>query len=194
MATLAKTTQYRNNKIEPKQLALWVGCASMMMLFAAFTSAYIVRQAGGNWYEFQLPTVFYTSTVFIVASSLTLHGAFLSFKKDKEAMYKSLLVVTFLLGCAFLYFQYQGYLALTSMGLPIDGPVSGSFIYVISAVHAAHVIGGLGTLIVALVHAFGLPYKVTKRRKSRFALVLTYWHFVDFLWIYLLVFFISQQN
>jgi len=166
MATLAKTTQYRNNKIEPKQFALWVGCASMMMLFAAFTSAYIVRQAGGNWYEFQLPTVFYTSTVFI----------------------------TFLLGCAFLYFQYQGYLALTSMGLPIDGPVSGSFIYVISAVHAAHVIGGLGTLIVALVHAFGLPYKVTKRRKSRFALVLTYWHFVDFLWIYLLVFFISQQN
>ena len=72
-----------------------------------------------------------------------------------------------------------------------DEPVhakAGDFVYVISWVHAAHVIGGVAILVVALIHAFGLKYKVTEKRKLRFQLSLTYWHFVDLLWVYLFFF------
>ena len=184
---------YRRSKIHPKKFALWVGCASLMMMFAAFTSAYIVRQAAGNWLEFRLPDVFFMSTVVILLSSISLHSSYTAFKRGNERWYKRLLVVTLILGLAFLVLQYQGWLALQAIGVELTTNPSGSFIYVISGVHAAHILGGIGTLVIALIHAFGLPFKATPGRKLRFELTLTYWHFVDFLWVYLLLFFLTAS-
>jgi cytochrome c oxidase subunit 3 len=79
------------------------------------------------------------------------------------------------------------------MGATFTINPSSSFVYVISGLHAAHVIGGMGSLMVALIHAYYLPYKPTLRRRQRFELVVHYWHFVDVLWIYLLVFFTIQS-
>ncbi|HHM20491.1 MAG TPA: cytochrome oxidase subunit III [Bacteroidetes bacterium] len=185
--TLKRHTTGRN-KIHPYKFALWVGCATLLMMFAALTSAYIVRQAAGNWLEFALPAVFKMSTITIVVSSLTLQGAYVFFKKGKETGYKVLLVATFLLGLLFFVFQYQGWQALAAAGIPFTLHPAGDFVYVISWLHAAHVLGGLAILAVAMIHAFALPYKVTKRRKLRFELSLTYWHFIGFLWIYLFFF------
>ena len=104
-----------------------------------------------------------------------------------------MLVTTLLLGLLFVVLQYKGWEALTAMGATFTVNPSSSFIYVISGLHAAHVLGGIATLIVALVHAFVLPYKPTLRRKQRFELVVHYWHFVDILWVYLMVFFMIQS-
>lgn len=184
--------QYRN-KIHPKLFALIAACASITMMFMAWSSAYIVRQAAGNWLEFALPNVFYYSTVVIFISSLTLHGSFISFKKGNPTAYRGLMLLTLVLGIAFVVLQYEGWQALKAMGIELAGNPSGSFVYVISMAHAAHVLGGIAALIVALLHAFMLKYKVTEGRLVRFKLTLTYWHFVDVLWIYLLFFFILQQ-
>lgn len=185
--------EYRRSKIHPKKFALWVACASMLMLFAAWTSAYIVRQASGNWLEFRLPDIFLFNTLVILASSVSLHASYSAFKRGKEQLYKALLVLTTVLGLTFLVLQYQGWLALEAIGIELTTNPSGSFVYVISGAHAAHILGGIAALIIAMIHAFGLPYKVTAARKLRFELTLTYWHFVDFLWVYLLLFFISQS-
>ena len=190
-ATVA--TEYGRSKIHPKKFALWVGCASIMMMFAAFTSAYIVRQAAGNWLEFSLPGIFYFNTGVILLSSLTLHASYLSFKRGHEKLYKGLLAATFVLGLVFLALQYQGWQALSDMGIELTTNPSGSFVYVISGVHAAHILGGIAALIIAMIHAFALKYEVTAGRKLRFELTLTYWHFVDFLWVYLLLFFVLQS-
>ncbi len=176
------------NKIHPHKFALWAGCASLLMMFAALTSAYIVRQSAGNWLEFRLPDVFIVSTVVILLSSITLHGAYLAFKNERKVLYQGFLVTTFLLGLLFFVFQYQGWVALTDNGIPLTLNPSGDFVYVISWFHAAHVVGGIAVLAVAMIHAFGLRFRVTKRRKLRFELTLTYWHFVDLLWVYLFVF------
>ncbi len=176
------------NKIHPHKFAVWVGCGSILMMFASLTSAYVVRQAAGNWLEFQLPGIFKLSTLVILLSSLTLHASFIAFKKEKEKQYKTLLIVTYLLAILFFVFQYQGWVALAESGVPFTINPSGDFVYVISWFHAAHVIGGLAALTVALIHAFGLSFKVTPKRKTRFELTLTYWHFVDFLWVYLFIF------
>jgi cytochrome c oxidase subunit III len=176
------------NKIHPHKFAVWVACGSITMMFASLTSAYVVRQAAGNWLEFTLPEVFKISTLVILLSSITLHASFNAFKKEKEALYKGLLVLTYLLAILFFVFQYMGWTALADAGVPFTINPSGDFIYVITWFHAAHVIGGLAALTVALIHAFGLKFKPTPKRKIRFELTLTYWHFVDFLWVYLFIF------
>lgn len=192
-STVANQTDLtRRNRIHPRKFALIVACASLMMMFAAFTSAYIVRQAAGNWLEFRLPNMFYVSTIIILLSSLALHGSYLAFRKGNARAYRWLLVLTFLLGFGFIISQYMGWQALVAIGIELTTNPSGSFVYVISGVHVAHVLGGIAALLVALLHAFTLPYKVTPKRKLRFEMTLIYWHFVDLLWVYLLLFFTMQ--
>ncbi len=190
---LTVENNYKRNKIHPMKFALWVGCASILMMFAALTSAYIVRQAGGNWLEFRLPNIFFLSTVVILLSSISMHGSYLAFKKGNQALYQGLLWLTLVLGIGFLVCQYQGWSALNEIGVPLRINPSGDFIYVISGLHAAHLLGGIGILLVALVNAYTLKFNQTQSRKLRFELSLTYWHFVDLLWVYLFVFFTLQQ-
>ncbi len=184
--------KYRN-KIHPKKFALWAGCVSIFMMFAGFTSAYIVRQAAGNWMEFPLPQIFYVSAGVMLASSLFLQLSYWSFINGKGTLYRSLMTVGFVLGIVFIYCQYQGWIDMQAMGVEVTGNPSGSFVYVFSWIHAGHVLGGIAILLVAMIHAFGLDYYVTPARKLRFEMTLTYWHFVDLLWIYLLVFFTLQS-
>lgn len=165
------------------------------MMFAAWTSAYVVRQAAGNWLEFRLPNIFFLNTAILLLSSITLHASFLSFKREKEGLYKVLLLLSTILGLAFVGLQYVAWKELYDIGVYLAGTksnASGQFIYVFTSFHAAHVLGGIAVLFVALVHAFSLPFKPTAKRKLRFELTLTYWHFVDFLWIYLFSFFLLQ--
>jgi cytochrome c oxidase subunit III len=183
----------RRNKIHPYKFAMWVACGSLLMLFASLTSAYIVRQSAGNWLEFGLPEAFGYSTLVIFTSSITLHLSFLAFKKERETLYKVFLIASAILGMVFFIFQYKGWVALSESGVPFTLNPSGDFVYVISWVHGMHVVGGLAALCVALIHAFGLPFRVTNKRKIRYELTLTYWHFVDILWIYLF-FFLSMYR
>ncbi len=177
-----------NKRIHPQVFALYLGFASITMMFIALTSAYIVKQAAGNWLEYVMPNAFYISTVIIILSSITLHTSFRSFINGKEGLYKSMLIATLLLGCLFVIFQYRGWHALFDSGMDLKGNVSGSFLYLITGLHAAHILGGIAALTVAIIHAFTLPFKFSEKRKTRFTLVLQYWHFVDILWIYLFAF------
>jgi len=186
--------RYNQSKINPQKVALWIAIASMVMVFGAFTSAYIVRRAAGNWLEFKLPDVFFVSTAVILLSSITLHLSYTGFKSGNEKRYKVMMIVTALLGLAFVVLQYKGWEALNEIGATFTVNPSSSFIYVISGLHAAHVLGGIAALGVALVHAFILPYKPTLRRRQRFELVVQYWHFVDLLWVYLIIFFMLNGS
>jgi cytochrome c oxidase subunit 3 len=194
MSMAMTTGGYNRSRIHPKKFTLLVACASMVMMFAAFTSAYIVRKAAGNWLEFELPNVFYISTAVLILSSLLLHGSYIAFMRRNPTLYKGLMIVAAVAGFGFILLQWEGWQAMQAIGAGLRTNPSSSFVYVISGVHAAHVLGGIAVLAVALIHAFGLPYKLTRRRKLRFEMTLIYWHFVDLLWIYLLVFFVMQQS
>jgi cytochrome c oxidase subunit 3 len=151
----------------------------------------VVKRAAGNWLEFKLPDIFFLNTAVIILSSFTLHYSYKAFKKGKEMWYKGLLAATLFLGILFVILQYEGWRELTNV-VPFT-VTSSSFVVLISGVHAAHVLGGIAALIVAMTHAFVLPFKPTIRRKQRFELVCHYWHFVDVLWLYLVVFFMLQS-
>jgi len=162
------------------------------MMFGSLTSAYIVRHAAGNWLEFRVPGIFFWSTCIMLLSSMTLHGSFSAFKKGKAMPYRLLLSATLILGIAFVIMQYLGWMKLYEIGVVLDGNPGGSFFYVISGIHAAHVIGGIFALITAVMHGFTLSFRPTEKRRRRFQMVTHYWHFVDFLWLYLFLFLLIQ--
>jgi len=178
---------YRN-RLHPHKFALYAAMASILMMFAAFTSAYLVRQAAGNWHEYRLPDIFFCSTGVILLSSIVLHLSYKAFLRQDRGKYCIGLAAAFVLGLIFVVLQYFGWTELYNIGVPLDGNPSGSFFYVISGVHAAHVLGGIAALLVALYHAVTLRFEVTEPRKTRFSLVVQYWHFVDILWVYLFLF------
>ena len=183
----------RRNKIHPYKLALYVAMVSLVMMFTGLTSAFIVRRAAGNWLEFSIPPVFYVSTLVIVVSSLTLHAAYRAFKREAEGAYRGLIVLSFLLGIAFLVLQYVGWQTLAAEGIPLRINPSGDFVYAISWLHAFHVIGGLAALAVSVVLAYARQLRRTPARQLRLELILIYWHFVDVLWVYLIVFLSLQR-
>ena len=187
----------RTPRVHPQRFALWLGIACIIMSFAGFTSAYIVRKGAGNWVEFTLPVYFLVSAVIMVISSLTIQWAVLSFKNDKLKNYRWALGATVLLGSAFLFSQFMGWQKLQANGIELSGNPSGSFVYVISYLHFAHVTGGLLFVFIALIKSlfvFNNPanfliYRTDSNKSIRIGMLATYWHFVDILWLYLLIFF-----
>ena len=178
----------QRKKIHPHKFTLWVGIGSLLMMFAGFTSAYIVKRNQANWQTFDLPQFFWYSTVAIILSSVTIYLAEKAFKQRMMQKYRSLIVATLVLGVLFFIFQIFGFLQLWQKGITLQANVSYSFMYVIVIAHAAHVLGGLIALIVLFAKAFST--KTRTYNSVPVELVSTYWHFVDILWIYLLIFLI----
>jgi cytochrome c oxidase subunit 3 len=174
-----------------KKFALYLALASVVMLFAAFTSAYVVRKAAGNWLEFRMPDIFLVSAGVLLLSSFTAHAGLRAFLSEKAATFRWMTVLTFVLGLVFIGLQVSGWYQLKAIGVPLDGNPSGSFVYVISGAHAVHVLGGLAALFFSVRMALQ-PFVVTAKKKLHLEMVNIYWHFVDALWLYLVLFFILQ--
>lgn len=193
METTMTAATGNHSRINPLKFALYVGIVSLIMAFAGLSSAYIVRQSAGNWLEFRLPSMFFVSTGVIALSSLCLWMSSRAFSQKNEKTYKSYMIATFLLGCGFLVTQYLGWMEMYASGIDLKGNPSGAFVYLMTMLHALHVLGGVVVLGVALYHAFALPFVVNHKRRIRLDLSSIYWHFVDILWVYLLLFFILQR-
>lgn len=178
----------QRKRIHPHKFTLWVGIGSLLMMFAGFTSAYIVKRNLANWQTFDLPQFFWYSTAAIILSSVTIYLAQKAFKQREMQKYRSLLVATLILGVLFFVFQTLGFIQLWNKGITLQANVSYSFLYVIVMAHAAHVLGGIIALIVLFAKAFST--KTRNYNSVPVELVSTYWHFVDILWIYLLIFLI----
>ncbi|MFD3394963.1 cytochrome c oxidase subunit 3 [Aquirufa sp. OSTEICH-129V] len=172
--------------VNPKIFTMWLFIVSIVMLFAAFTSAYLVRKAEGNWVEFNLPDLFYYSTGVLIASSISMHAALIAAKKDQFNALRLSISITFVLGLLFLVMQYYGWSQLVEMNVYFVGNPSGSFVYVFSGLHGLHLISGLVVLLVALVAAFRL--KINAKALTQIKICSTYWHFLDALWVYLFLF------
>ena len=172
--------------MHPKKFALWLFLVTVMMIFAAFTSAYIVRQSEGNWLEFDLPQSFWITSVIILLSSVTMHWAYYSAKRDQIRNVKIAMGITVVLGIAFLVGQFIAWGDLVDMNVFFVGNPAGSFVYVLSGLHAAHLISGVIVLLITLVSA--IRYKIHAKRMDQIEMCATYWHFLDGLWLYLFVF------
>lgn len=168
---------------------LWLAIVSMIMLFAGITSAYIVRQAKGDWMKFELPWVFWISTAILMFSSITMNIALQSAKKNKFSLVTTALLLTLVLGIGFMFSQYYAWTALYANNIVFAGKysnASGSFLYVITGLHLVHLLAGIISLIVVLVKALVSKYHADNILGLQLCSI--YWHFLDVIWIYLFLF------
>jgi cytochrome c oxidase subunit 3 len=184
----------QKKRIHPYKFTLWVAMGSIIMMFAGFTSAYIVKRNQVNWQGFDLPVIFWYSTGVIVISSISMQLALRNFRQRRFGAYRQLMIVTFILGVAFIVLQCMGFSILNNSGIRLIGQgsnVAGSFLAVIAGMHMLHVLGGVIAIVIMIVKAMR---KHTRSYNTVPVEVLsTYWHFVDGLWIYLFVF-LSMVN
>jgi cytochrome c oxidase subunit 3 len=177
--------------MNPKKFGLWLFMGSVIMVFAAWTSAYLVRRADGNWRVFELPSLFWITSAIILVSSGTMHWAYLSAKRDNLEQTKLAISITSLLGVAFLIGQFLAWGEMVQHNVHFVGNPSGSFVYVISWMHGLHIVSGVVFLLIVLVATF--QYKVHSKRMSQMEMCTTYWHFLDALWLYLFVFLLLNR-
>jgi cytochrome c oxidase subunit III len=179
----------QRKKIHPHKFTLWVALGSIVMMFAGLTSAYVVKRDQPGWTTFQIPKAFWYSTAVILLSSLTIQMALRSFKEREMMRYRNLLTVTAVLGILFMLLQWTGFREIWQSGITFRGSGGGQFLYVIAGLHVVHVLGGVVALLTMLARLF--VSKVRSYDSVPVELMSTYWHFVDLLWIYLLIFFMA---
>lgn len=172
------------------KLLLIVAMVSMFMMFAGITSAFFVSKSRVDWMkDFVMPTPFFISTVCIVLVSVCFFLAKRAIKKDDQKSTSLFLLGALILGIAFVVFQIKGFEAMMAQGNYFTGPqsnITSTFLYIVVVTHLAHVAGGFISLLIIIYNHFKQKYN-----SSQFIgieLGAMYWHFLDFLWIYLFLF------
>lgn len=175
----------RNKKV--RKNLLWLGIVSIVMLFAGLTSALVVRQGKGDWVPIQIPFMFYLSTAVIIVSSITFNWAISAVKSGKGANANKAMLITLILGVIFVFTQFAGYKSLVQQGVYFTGGnASGSFFYMLTFMHLLHLLGGIFSVLVVYVKTIQNKYTATNYLGMHLSAI--YWHFLDFLWVYLFLF------
>lgn len=173
------------------KLLLWFGMISICMIFAGLTSAYVVSKSRPDWLkDFQLPTAFLISTIAMLVSSFTFYGALKSMKKGNRNQTTILLLATLGLGIAFILLQFKGFGQVIENGYFFTGSesnVTTSFLYIAVLVHIAHLLGGIISLLVVIYNHYKQKYNSAQTLGIELSAM--YWHFMDFIWVYLFLFF-----
>jgi|SRR5580704_4857928 cytochrome c oxidase subunit 3 len=168
---------------------IWIALFAITMSFAAFTSALFIRQASTDWTHIAAPRILFVSTAVLVLSSCLMELARRGFDEGSDSQIKDrgkglmLLAATLVLGLAFVGGQYLAWKQLAAQGLFLATNPNSSFFYLLTGVHAAHVLGG----IVALGYLLLLLAGRGSVRRNLLNGVVVYWHFMAALWLYLLV-------
>ncbi|AYN66592.1 heme-copper oxidase subunit III [Euzebyella marina] len=182
------TSKEKNDRA--KKMMLWFGIVSLIMGFAGWTSAYIVSSSREDWVtELNLPSSFFISTAIIIVSSLTYILAKKSVQEGNGKMATKWLWATLGLGFVFIIMQFNGFSQMVAEGYYFTGPTSNikmSYIFLIAAVHIAHVVAGIISLLVVLFNQTKGKYSPSEY--LGISLGATFWHFLDLLWVYLMGF------
>lgn len=189
---LARADLLQSRKAQ--KFSLWLGMIGMFMMFAALSSGFIVYTASGvdKGIKTILPYAFIYSTVAIVASSITVHLAYLAAKRNECSTQKVLLLSTIGLGIVFFALQFHAWSVLVDRGIFFVNPnASQSFLYIFTGLHLAHIIAGILVLVRCL---FAVFRKVPADSNIfRMEMGMIFWHFLDLLWIYIYVFLLLNQ-
>jgi cytochrome c oxidase subunit 3 len=190
MEVTMTTDEHNARTARSYKLILLFAMVSMTMMFAGLTSAFVVSKSRVDWLkDFELPTAFYYSTIVIIACSVTFHLAKKSIQKDNKSATTTFLFATLALGILFVILQFMGFDQIVQQGYYFTGSESSittTFLYVVTVVHLIHLAGGLISLLIIIYNHFKQKYNSSQTLGIELGAM--YWHFLDFLWIYLFVF------
>nr|WP_315149553.1 cytochrome c oxidase subunit 3 [uncultured Flavobacterium sp.] len=190
METTMTAEDYKSRTARSYKLILLFAMVSMTMMFAGLTSAYVVSQSRADWLkDFQLPSAFYFSTIAILGCSITFHMAKKAIQKDDQSKTTLLLLTTLVLGISFIVLQFVGFGQIVENGYYFTGSASSittTFLYIVVIMHLLHLAGGMISLLIIIYNHFKQKYNSTQTLGIELGAM--YWHFLDFLWVYLFLF------
>lgn len=183
--------EHENRKGRTYKMMLIFGMISILMIFAGLTSAYVVSKSRPDWLsDFVLPSAFLISTIVMITSSVTFYMALRAIRKNDRKTTTLLLWLTLLLGFAFVFFQFRGFGQVVENGYFFTGSESNittSFLYIVVLVHLLHLFGGFISLFIVIYNHYKQKYNATQTLGIELSAM--YWHFMDFIWVYLFLFF-----
>ena len=192
------TNEYKDLRFHPLNIVLTLILASLTALFVAFSGAYIyTRVQNPDIPPIKLPNIFFFNTLILVASSYCMLWAKRCYLEDNTEKYQLALGSTVGLTIIFLILQCYGWSELISQQIPVTHSNMASYLYLISGLHFIHVVAGLPILVMFLWVAHKrmkepvsvLVYFSDPVKRLKLRLLTIYWHFIDILWIYLVIFF-----
>ena len=174
---------------DKSRVITWVVLLVVLMTFGGLIGAYIVISTNKvlEWQPFALPVAVWISTALILASSLTFYFGHRAILHSDEPRIRKYLVATTALGGMFIASQLIAWLALANRGLYVQGNPYAGFFYILTAIHAVHVLGGiiaLGVVVLRAWYVTGNEEETGYRQKLSTA-VSWYWHFMGAIWIVL---------
>lgn len=187
----------RKYLVHPQYIILGLILAGVSSLFLGLSIAYLYNRIQTGAPPIKLPPLFFFNTLILIASSITLFFTKKSYENDQTSLYKVYLCVTLVLTLLFLFCQVLAWQQLQESDIFINYSNMASYIYLISGVHFLHVVAGIPFLIIFLYKALKnmkspvsvLIYFSDPDKKRGLNLLTWYWHFLDGLWIYLVLFF-----
>jgi cytochrome c oxidase subunit III len=188
MTMTAEEHKARSNR--SYKLLLLFGMISMTMMFAGLTSAFIVSSKRTDWAkDFHMPSAFFISLIMIIGCSINFYLAKKAIQKDNRQRTTLFLLATLFLAVAFVFFQFQGFNQMVAEGNYLTGPqsnITATFLYLVVLAHLAHLAGGIISLLIIIYNHFKQKYNSSQFLGIELGAM--YWHFLDFLWIYLFLF------
>lgn len=182
-----------SDRVNPdkSRVLTWFLLLVVLMTFGGLIAAYIViaTNRAAEWQPFTLPVQVWISTLLILISSATYHTAKAAFDDDDQPKAKKWLLVTTVLGAAFISSQILAWLELTRRGLYMEGNPYAGFFYILTGVHALHVLGGIIALGAVVVRSWDrIPVgPFWEKTKTLAEVVGWYWHFMGLLWLVLFI-------
>jgi cytochrome c oxidase subunit 3 len=164
---------------------MWIVLAAVLMMFAALSVVYMMtsRQQSG---PVAMPTMFFVSTALILISSGTFHRAKRSLQQDRPRSYLRWLLATLVLGVGFLVSQLVSWRQLARAGVYFAGHPRSTFFYLATALHGAHLIGGIGLIFYLVVRRLRLVWPLEAEKNAAWnSVVGLYWHTMDGIWVWL---------
>lgn len=182
--------EHKERTTRSYKMILLFAMISIAMMFAGLTSAYVVSKSRPDWLDdFKLPSAFMISTFVILASSFTFHMAKKTIKKDERSKTTLFLLLTLALGITFVGLQFVGFGQIIEENYFFTGSestVTTSFLYIVVLMHLAHLFGGLISILIIIYNHFKQKYNSTQSLGIELGAM--FWHFLDFLWVYLFLF------
>ncbi|MFB3921333.1 MAG: heme-copper oxidase subunit III [Terriglobia bacterium] len=168
------------------KIAMWMALTAIVMFFAAITSALIVRKGlSDDWVATPLPRVLWLNMVILLASSATLELSRRGLMERARKQFAFWLYATAGLGMLFLAGQLVAWRELAARGVYLASNPSSSFFYLFTAAHGLHLLGGVIALLYVVTRARAIA--AGRERRTAVDVAAIYWHFMDGLWIYILL-------
>lgn len=193
----SKHSEYDNFSFHPYNIMMILLLVAISALFLALSGALVYTRIQENLPPIQLPSLFIFNTLILLTSSWTMLKAKKAYEQDETNKYQQALLWTILISFLFLIAQYFGWQQLFARNEFFNSDNSVSYLYLLSGLHFAHVIAGLPFLVMFLRTARKqmkepvsvLVYFSDPEKRLKLRLLTLYWHFLDGLWIYLVLFF-----